>query len=112
VRNALRSIQEGDGSRIGVFVRVEPDAVAVGVEDDGPGVAPAELGRIFDRFYRGAAGREGPSTGSGLGLTIARRIVTSAGGTIAAEPVAPRGLRVVARLPPAEPDQRGGSASR
>jgi signal transduction histidine kinase len=106
VRNALRAVQAG-GSRIVVFVEPDGDRVAVGVEDDGPGMPAVELPRVFDRFYRGSSATRTDS-GSGLGLTIARRIVTAAGGEIEAENVAPHGLRVVARLPLAREDAAGG----
>jgi signal transduction histidine kinase len=98
VRNALRAVQSASGSRITIFVRCEDDVVAIGVEDDGPGVAEHELPRVFERFYRGSSGREA-ATGSGLGLTIARRIVEAAGGRVAAEPIEPHGVRIVARMP-------------
>ena len=68
----------------------------VEVEDDGPGVAPADLERLFDRFYRvDRARRQG---GSGLGLSIVRQVAELHGGSAWAEPAAPRGLRVVAVL--------------
>jgi signal transduction histidine kinase len=98
VRNALRAVQEGGGSRIVVFARPSDGLVAIGCEDDGPGIAADERPRIFERFYRGALGR-GAASGSGLGLTIARRIVEAARGEIVAEPVEPRGVRIVATLP-------------
>jgi signal transduction histidine kinase len=98
IRNALRAVQGGSGTRITIFVRAHGEIVDLGVEDDGPGMPPEERARAFDRFFRGASdGVE--AQGSGLGLTIARRIATAAGGEIAAEELAPRGLRVVARLP-------------
>jgi signal transduction histidine kinase len=100
VRNALRAVQHGGGTRITMFVRLEPEWVAIGVEDDGPGIAADELPRVFERFYRGSWARD-VGDGSGLGLTIARRIVEAAGGEIAVEPMQPRGARFVARLPPA-----------
>ena len=98
VRNALRAVQQGGGSRITIFVTPEGETVAIGVEDDGPGIAADELQRIFERFYRGSSSRES-GNGSGLGLTIARQIVEAAGGEIAAEPGAGGGVRIVARLP-------------
>jgi signal transduction histidine kinase len=98
VRNALRAVQNGGGKRVTIFVRVEDGVAAVGVEDDGPGLDPDELPRIFERFFRGSSARESGS-GSGLGLTIARRIVEAAGGEIAAEPGPGGGARIVARLP-------------
>lgn len=107
VRNALRAVEQGGGSRIRIFVELEPQAVAIGVEDDGPGIAAGELPHVFERFYRGGAGRESGS-GSGLGLTIARRIIEAAGGEIAAEPGPGGGARIVARLPPAEQPAPGG----
>lgn len=98
VRNALRSLDHGGGAEIKAFVRRDGDAVVIGVEDDGPGLPPEELERVFERFYRGSSGRDaGP--GSGLGLTVARRIVEAAGGTVCAESVQPHGFRVLARLP-------------
>jgi signal transduction histidine kinase len=98
VRNALRAVEGGRGTRIVVFVRPESAAVEIGVEDDGPGMVAEELPRAFERFYRGSSESDA-AQGSGLGLTIARRIVEAAGGVIRAENVAPHGLRVVARLP-------------
>ena len=101
VRNALRAVGDGAGTRITMFVRSVGAVVEIGVEDDGPGISAGELPRVFDRYYRGSSGR-GASLGSGLGLTIARRIVEAAAGTVGAEPVVPRGVRFVARLPVAE----------
>ena len=68
------------------------------VEDDGAGVAEAELGRLFDRFYR--ADRSRRQGGSGLGLSIVRQVALLHGGRAWAEPAIPRGLRVVAVLGP------------
>ncbi len=98
LRNALRSVQHEGGSRVAVVVRVTDGVASLAVEDDGPGIPAAELPRVFERFYRGLSGRD-EGTGSGLGLTIARRIAESYGGTIAAEPVVPRGVRIVVRIP-------------
>ena len=67
--------------------RVEPTAgasprVLFSFEDDGRGIPPAELDRVFDRFFRGDPSRTG--SGFGLGLAIARQIVEAHGGTISA----------------------------
>ncbi len=71
------------GTRIAVAGRVAPDEVRLAVRDDGPGIPSADLETVFDPFRRlgGAAGRGG----SGLGLSIARRIVALHGGRLWAE---------------------------
>jgi two-component system sensor histidine kinase BaeS len=55
------------------------------VRDTGAGIAPDDLPRIFDRFYRGDASRGQQASESGLGLAIAKSIVELHGGTIAVE---------------------------
>lgn len=67
------------------------------VRDSGPGVDPAELGRIFDKFYRGNAAVS--SGGTGLGLSICRGIVEAHSGRIWAENVTPGGFQVTIALP-------------
>lgn len=71
--------------------------VRLEVEDRGPGLAPEEAVRVFDRFAR--ADRSRSTAGSGLGLAIARSIVELHGGAIRVEPAIPRGCRVVVDLP-------------
>ena len=109
VRNALRAVSDGAGSEIVIFVRVS-DHVEVGVEDDGPGLDDGERALVFERFYRGSSGREA-GEGSGLGLTVARRIVEAAGGTIAASSAGGRGLRVTGRLPAFDAGAGGAHAA-
>jgi signal transduction histidine kinase len=96
-RNALRAVAD-DGTAITLFARREGEWAIVGAEDDGPGVPPDELARVFDRFFRGRTARD-QQRGSGLGLTVVRRIAEGAGGSVSAEQREPRGLRVVVRLP-------------
>ena len=68
------------------------DGAVLEVEDDGPGIAPAERGRVLERFYR-APGTGG--TGSGLGLSIVREIAAAHGAEIAiGEGEGGRGCRV------------------
>ncbi len=83
--------------------------VAVTVADDGPGIAPADLPRVFERLYaddrrptRGPT--PGSAAGSGLGLAIVRELVVAMGGQVHAEsPALPdgTGARFVIELPPA-----------
>jgi len=98
VRNAIA--HTGDGGRIALACVVMPDAVRISVTDDGPGIPPEDLARVFDRFYRapGTQRKEG-SGGAGLGLAIARRLVELHGGTISAGNAKPRGARFLVDLP-------------
>jgi two-component system sensor histidine kinase ChvG len=63
----------------------EPQAVTIIVEDDGPGIPPHALERIFERFYTDRPEEQGFGQNSGLGLSISRQIVEAHRGTIAAE---------------------------
>ncbi len=82
IDNAVRYTPAG--GRVDVTVEAVPAADAAGgarlsVSDDGPGIAPAERARVFDRFYR-RAGTEPP--GSGLGLAIVKAIADAHGATV------------------------------
>ncbi len=69
---------------IGIEARLDGDHLVVEIADRGPGLAPGEEARVFEKFYRG--GRAGPRRGAGLGLTIARAIVEAHEGRISAQP--------------------------
>jgi two-component system sensor histidine kinase KdpD len=80
LENALRHTPPG--TPIDIEARVEGPWLVVEVADRGPGLAPGDESRVFERFYRG--GREAPEGGVGLGLTVCRGIVEAHGGAIAA----------------------------
>jgi two-component system, OmpR family, sensor histidine kinase MprB len=67
------------------------------VRDHGPGIDPADLPHVFDRFYRAPAARTLP--GSGLGLAIVRQVAEAHGGTVTAEPASGGGALFTLRLP-------------
>jgi signal transduction histidine kinase len=93
VDNALRySPAEG---RVAVRLLQDRDGVLLAVDDSGPGIAPAERERVFDRFYRGATNEQ---VGSGLGLSIVRNIVRQHGAVIGLETSSLGGLRVWVRF--------------
>lgn len=68
------------------------------VSDAGPGIPEEMLPRVFERFVRGAAAREGGSEGHGLGLAIGRSIVQAHGGTLGVQRNARGGTTAIARL--------------
>jgi OmpR-family two-component system manganese-sensing sensor histidine kinase len=69
------------GGQVWVRLHIQGDTLVVAVQDTGVGIDPAELPRVFDRFYRVDRSR-GASGGSGLGLAIAQSIVRAHQGTI------------------------------
>ncbi len=91
VENALRHTPAGGSVRIGLDRH--DGAVGVSVSDTGAGIAPEDLPRVFDRFYRGSAAGGRPTGGAGLGLAIARGIVELHGGTLTVESDPGRGSR-------------------
>lgn len=85
------------GGRIRLRLEALPDKVLVLIDDEGPGIPPAERERVFDRFYRAEGNTQ---HGSGLGLSIARAIADQHGAQILLED-APggQGLRARVELP-------------
>ena len=74
------------------------------VRDRGPGIAPGDLPRVFDRFYRAPSARAVP--GSGLGLSIVRQVAERHGGSVDAEAAPGGGTRLRLRLPASAPAAR------
>jgi two-component system sensor histidine kinase TctE len=93
VDNAIR--YAGRGAEVTLRTRLEQDCAVVVVEDNGPGIAPADRERVFERFVR--ATFEGD--GCGLGLAIVKEIIERHHGSVALDGVEPHGLRVTIRLP-------------
>ena len=86
-------------SAVRVSVARSDGAVLFTVDDDGPGVDPAERETIFEPAVRGGAGRNG-TAGAGLGLALARRLARAASGDVIAHSTRSGG-RFVIRLPAA-----------
>jgi two-component system sensor histidine kinase ChvG len=102
-----RSFSPGDGS-VRVTLRRRRGEIEIAVDDDGPGIEPHALDRIFERFYTDRP-EQGFGQNSGLGLSISRQIIEAHRGTVRAENrLGPRdetgeprrlGARFVVRLP-------------
>jgi signal transduction histidine kinase len=91
VANAVRHVPEG--GQIALTAEPMDGRVRIRVEDNGPGIPPEHLSRIFDRFYRVDAARDHASGGSGLGLSIVRAIVEAYGGSVTASAAPTGGAR-------------------
>lgn len=85
--------------RLTLSLRREDGQAVVTVTNTGPGLAPEQLARLFDRFYRGDAPRRTRADGCGLGLSIAQWIVVAHGGTIAIACEAGHEMTVTLHLP-------------
>jgi two-component system sensor histidine kinase BaeS len=98
VGNALRHTDQG--GEIVLSARAERADILLAVQDSGRGIAPEALPHVFDRFYRGEAGRAAEGGESGLGLAIAKSIVEAHGGSITVRsPGVGQGATFTVRLP-------------
>jgi len=96
--NALKFTPAGGQVEIGIEQAAQN--VRLWVQDSGPGIAPADRERIFERFYRG---RDSRVEGIGLGLAIVRSIVQAHGGQVMVEGEPGAGSRFVIELPHSRP---------
>lgn len=84
--NLLSNALKFSPSGAAIHLRLDPDLptkqVRVTVSDTGPGIAPEDLPRVFDRFYQGQLHATNKLAGSGLGLALAKKIVEKHGGQI------------------------------
>ena len=104
IHNAIKFTPPG--GRIVVSARRDGETLLVSVRDNGIGVLPDELPRLFERFYKADKARR--SEGTGLGLAIAKHIVLAHGGTIWADSTPGEGSTFTFSLPLADPSARRG----
>jgi signal transduction histidine kinase len=91
IENAIQHTPAGTSITVS-----SPDGRSVVIEDDGPGIPPADRESLFDRFRRGSKA-SGP--GVGLGLAIAQRVMERTGGRVVLDCTSPRGARFVVTFP-------------
>jgi two-component system OmpR family sensor kinase len=91
------------GTSVVVHVGVDGDDAVISVIDDGPGLAPADAARVFERFYRVDASRSRQRGGAGLGLAIVQAIVTAHGGRVTLTTQPGRGATFTVGLPMPRP---------
>jgi signal transduction histidine kinase len=90
--NAIRYAGQGSTLTLGIAAAGEPAAAVLTAVDDGVGVPEADVGRLFERFWRGDSARA--SRGTGLGLAIVKHVVYAAGGTVEGRSSPGQGLEV------------------
>jgi signal transduction histidine kinase len=104
ISNAVKYGASGGWMRVSAspaVVRNRPE-IAISVEDHGMGIAPSEQRRIFEPFYRGTSAQESQIHGTGLGLSLARKLAQAMRGSIEVESEQGKGSRFTLTLPAAE----------
>jgi len=101
VRNLLDNAARYGGSRVEVSLCEDADAIALTIDDDGPGIPPDQREAVFERFSRVDRDRSRQAGGTGLGLAIAEGIVLSHRGAIEVSDAPGGGARMRVRLPAA-----------
>jgi signal transduction histidine kinase len=97
IDNAIKYAR--DGALLEVELDRDGGGVAIAVRDAGCGIAPAEHGRIFEKFYRVSTGLVHDAQGSGLGLAIVKQVVEAHGGRVEVLSAPGEGSTFVIRLP-------------
>ncbi len=97
LRNLLSNAAKHGGGDVFVTARPSGAMVEIVVQDSGPGIDAADLPHIFEPFYRGQRAKDDQVQGSGLGLSLVKKIVEAHGGTVEAS--SPGGARFRIQLP-------------
>jgi CheY-like chemotaxis protein len=114
VMNAVQAMESTAGAAVAVSVRQAGTTAVITVADNGPGIHPENLGRIFDPFFS----TKGPDRGTGLGLSICFSIARQHGGDISVENVFGKGATFTVTMPifagscAPEPEARAGGSPR
>jgi len=89
----------GEGSRVLVTTKAMGDTVQISVVDQGIGIPPGEIDRIFERFYRVDPARHRSTGGTGLGLSIVKHVAATHGGDVTVWSVEGQGSTFTLTLP-------------
>src|SRR5204862_205581 len=106
--NILRNaVEHSDAdATLALRARGEGDDIAISVSDTGPGIPADELGRVFDRMFRGGGARHSAPAGAGLGLAIAASLTDAMAGRIEVDSRLGEGTTFTVRLPAAAAARR------
>jgi two-component system NtrC family sensor kinase len=108
VVNAVQAREEGRPNRIAVELFREGSSAVLRVSDTGRGISPSHLKRLFEPFFTTKA----PGEGTGLGLSLARKIVVAHGGSIEVASQVGEGSTFTVRIPAADLDQASPGTAR
>jgi two-component system sensor histidine kinase SenX3 len=102
VENAIA--YSGEETQVTVLTRSDDEHVEIAVTDQGIGISPNDVDRIFERFYRADQARSRTTGGTGLGLAIVKNIATNHGGRVEVSSTLGGGSTFTLRLPARPPD--------
>ncbi|MFY1578808.1 ATP-binding protein [Verrucosispora sp. WMMD703] len=102
VENALN--YSGEDTTVRIAARAAGEQVEIAVTDQGIGIAPTDVDRIFERFYRADQARSRATGGTGLGLAIVKHIASNHGGRVEVASTLGGGSTFTLRLPARPPD--------
>lgn len=102
VENAIN--YSGEDTTVRVTLRGDDEHVEIAVADQGIGIAPTDVARIFERFYRADQARSRATGGTGLGLAIVKHIASNHGGRVEVSSTLGGGSTFTLRLPASPPD--------
>jgi two-component system sensor histidine kinase BaeS len=97
VTNAIRHTPAG--GRVRLSARTEADELVIDVADTGPGIPADQQALVFERFWRAEKSRNRRTGGSGLGLSIVRKLAEAHGGTVSLTSAPGAGATFTLRLP-------------
>jgi two-component system sensor histidine kinase SenX3 len=102
VENAIA--YSGEDTKVAITMRTDDDWIEIDVTDQGIGIAPHDVDRIFERFYRADQARSRSTGGTGLGLAIVKHIATNHGGRVDVTSTLGGGSTFTLRLPARPPE--------
>ncbi|MDM4720975.1 ATP-binding protein [Micromonospora sp. WMMA1363] len=102
VENAIN--YSGEDTTVRIVARADDEHVTIAVADQGIGIAPTDVDRIFERFYRADQARSRATGGTGLGLAIVKHIASNHGGRVEVSSTLGGGSTFTLRLPARPPD--------
>jgi signal transduction histidine kinase len=99
IRNLVDNAVRHAKSRVDIHVGSRDSNVILTVSDDGPGIAPADRARVFERFVRLDSDRARSGGGTGLGLAIVAEVAAAHGGTVTIDDRSGGGTTLIVTLP-------------